>query len=162
MKEVRTAVMRPRLASLIKQSGGMYVAEALKQADGLIAQMREPLLATIDDHIADLETTLAGGVEAKALGKFYQTSTNIIALCIVEKTQAVAIAARSLCALVDEARGPSPALSDGIAVHVASIKLLHRADGEAAWQAPILAGLARVLEKQTGGLPALETAPTRR
>ena len=127
MKEVRTAVMRPRLASLIKQSGGMYVAEALKQADGLIAQMREPLLATIDDHIADLETTLAGGVEAKALGKFYQTSTNIIALCIVEKTQAVAIAARSLCALVDEARRLLASAWAGVAADIIKAEALQDA-----------------------------------
>ncbi|HWW25749.1 MAG TPA: hypothetical protein VNZ85_07650, partial [Caulobacter sp.] len=69
-------------------------------------------------------------------------------LCGAERNVAVQVAARSLCELLDEADGLTPSTLAGIKVHIASIKLLHRAPDDPALQGPILQGLASVLEKR--------------
>ncbi|PHY13623.1 hypothetical protein CSW58_04530 [Caulobacter sp. B11] len=151
MSEVKKFRMRPRLAQLVKQSGGMYVTDALKRADAALEVMREPLLTSIDDYLVKFDTLLEAPDAPDLIDTLYRCSADVISLSGAEQTDAVQTAARSLCDLVGEAGAVTPALLAGIKVHVASIKLLHRATLDPATQAPILAGLARVLEKQRGG-----------
>lgn len=148
MTEVRKILMRPRLGRLVRQGGGCYVVDALRRADAAIDEMREPLLLTIDQHISTLED-LAGALSCGAgqVSSIYQSASDIISLCVAEQNEAVEAAARSLCCLVDESRSMNTSLVEGVFVHVASIKLLHRAPCSDL-QAPILAGLRKVLEKQ--------------
>ena len=148
--QVRKIRMRPRLAQLMaEKSGGMYVAEALKRADATLETLREPSLTGIDELIVALDALLAAELETAArIEGLYQLAANIIGLCGAERNAAVQVAARSLCELLDEADSlPSSTLA-GIKVHVASIKLLHRAPDNPALQGPILQGLASVLEKR--------------
>ncbi|WP_426043807.1 hypothetical protein [Caulobacter sp. DWR3-1-2] len=121
MSEVKKSRMRPRLGQLMAQKGGIYVGEALKRADG----------------------------PARIEG-LYARAADIVSLCGAERNEAVEIAARSLCDLLDEAGALTPTVQAGVKVHVASIKLLHRADANSAMQDIILQGLASVLEKQRG------------
>lgn len=150
--QVRKIRMRPRLAQLMaEKSGGMYVAEALKRADATLETLREPSLTGIDELIVALEALLAAEVEAEPAARIeslYQLAANIVGLCGAERNAAVQVAARSLCELLDEADGLTPSTLAGIKVHVASIKLLHRAPDNPALQGPILQGLASVLEKR--------------
>lgn len=148
--QVRKIRMRPRLAQLMaEKSGGMYVAEALKRADATLETLREPSLTGIDELIVALDALLAAELEAAArIEGLYQLAANIVGLCGAERNAAVQVAARSLCELLDEADGLTPSTLAGIKVHIASIKLLHRAPESPALQDPILQGLASVLEKR--------------
>jgi hypothetical protein len=152
MSQVKKSRMRPRLAQLISQKdGGLYVAEALKRADAALETLREPSLTGIDDYIAALDALLASSAEDHArIEGLYARAADIVSLCGAERNEAVQVAARSLCELLDEADGLTPSALAGVKVHIGSIKLLHRADADPALQGPILQGLASVLEKQRG------------
>jgi hypothetical protein len=151
MSEVKKSRMKPRLGQLMTQKGGMYVAEALKRADATLETLREPSLTGIDAYIAALDALLASGLEdAPLIEALYARSGDIVSLSGAERNKAVQIAARSLCDLLDEADGLTPSALAGVKVHIASIKLLHRAPDNPALQDPILQGLAGVLEKRRG------------
>jgi len=151
MSEVKKSRMRPRLGQLMAQKGGMYVAEALKRADATLETLREPSLVGIDDYIAALETLMAAeGDDATRSERLYARASDIVSLCGAERNEAVQVAARSLCDLLDEAESLSPSVRAGVKVHIASIKLLHRADSDPSMHDVILQGLASVLEKQRG------------
>ena len=151
MSEVKKSRMRPRLGQLMAQKGGMYVAEALKRADATLETLREPSLVGIDDYIAALEILLASDAEsATRIERLYARAADIVSLCGAERNEAVQVAARSLCDLLDEAGALTPSVQAGVKVHIASIKLLHRADANSSMHDIILQGLASVLEKQRG------------
>jgi len=151
MSEVKKSRMKPRLGQLMTQKGGMYVAEALKRADATLETLREPSLTGIDAYIAALDALLASGLDdAARVAALYARSSDIVSLSGAERNAAVQVAARSLCDLLDEADGLSASTLAGVQVHVASIKLLHRAPDSPALHEPILQGLASVLEKQRG------------
>ncbi len=112
----------------MKQAGGMHVAEALKRADATMETLREPSLTGIDDYITALDALLASGQdEAAVIEGLYARAGDIVSLSGAERNEAVQIAARSLCDLLDEAEGLTPSIVAGIKVYIASIKLLHRA-----------------------------------
>lgn len=150
--QVRKIRMRPRLAQLMaEKSGGMYVAEALKRADATLETLREPSLTGIDELIVALDALLAAEVEDGArIEGLYQLAANIVGLCGAERNTAVQVAARSLCELLDESDSLTSSTLAGVKVHIASIKLLHRAPDNPALQGPILQGLASLLEKRRG------------
>lgn len=151
MSEVKKSRMKPRLGQLMAQKGGMYVAEALKRADATLETLREPSLTGIDDYITALDNLLIAEVDdGLRIEKLYARAGDIVSLSGAERNEAVEVAARSLCDLLDETDGMTPTLLAGIKVHVASIKLLHRADSDPATHRVILQGLAAVLEKQRG------------
>jgi hypothetical protein len=159
MSQVQKSRMRPRLAQLMAEKGGIYVAEALKRADAALEVLREPSLLGIDGHIAALDALLASGADAPALCEgLYSRAADIISLSGAERHEAVQVAARSLCELLDEVmdatEGLPPSALAGVKVHLASIKLLHRTPDDPAVHGPILRGLASLLDKQRGGVPA--------
>ncbi len=148
MTEVKKSRMKPRLGQLMTQKGGMYVVDALKRADATLEVLREPSLVGIDDYITALDTLLTSGLKDSAVIEgLYARAGDIISLSGAERSEAVQIAARSLCDLLDEVDELTPSVLAGIKVYVASIKLLHRAPDNPTLQQPILQGLASVLEK---------------
>lgn len=151
MSEVKKSRMKPRLGQLMAEKGGMYVAEALKRADATMEALREPSLNGIDEYITALDNLLIAAIDDDLrLEKLYARAGDIVSLSGAERSEAVQIAARSLCDLLDEASALTPSVLAGIKVHIASIKLLHRAPENPTLQEPILQGLASVLEKQRG------------
>jgi hypothetical protein len=151
MSEVKKSRMKPRLGQLMSQKGGMYVAEALKRADATLETLREPSLSGIDDYITALDNLLIAEIDnALRIEKLYARAGDIVSLSGAERNDAVQLAARSLCDLLDEASELTPTVLAGVKVHVASIKLLHRADSDPATHGVILQGLASLLEKQRG------------
>lgn len=149
MTQVKKSRMKPRLGQLMTQKGGMYVAEALKRADATMETLREPSLSGIDAYITTLDALLTSGLDETTLMEaLYARAGDIVSLSGAERNEAVQIAARSLCDLLDEAAGLTPSVLAGIKVYIASIKLLHRAPDNPTLQEPILKGLASVLEKQ--------------
>ncbi|WP_165190546.1 hypothetical protein [Caulobacter soli] len=148
MSEVKKSRMKPRLGQLMAEKGGMYVAEALKRADATLEVLREPSLSGIDDYITALDNLLIAEIdEAVRIEKLYARAGDIVSLSGAERSESVQIAARSLCELLDEAENLASVLA-GVQVHIASIKLLHRAPDNPTLHEPILQGLASVLEKR--------------
>jgi hypothetical protein len=150
MSEVKKIRMKPRLGQLMAEKGGMYVAEALKRADAALEVLREPSLSGIDDYISALDALLlvSDFEDAIRIRGFYDRAADIVSLSGAERNEAVQVAARSLCDLLDDAEVLTPALLAGVKVHVSSIKLLHRAISDPAVQGPVLQGLAALVEKQ--------------
>ncbi|MBO9709686.1 MAG: hypothetical protein J7521_15895 [Caulobacter sp.] len=148
MSQVKKSRMRPRLGLLMAEKGGIYVAEALKRAEATLETLREPSLNGIDGYIAAMDALLADEASPSLIEDLYARAADILSLSGAERNQAVEVAARSLCALLDEAPGLTPAVLAGARVHVASIKLLHRAGDDPSMQGPILEGLAALVAKQ--------------
>ena len=146
MSEVKRSRMRPRLAQLIGQPGGIYACEALARAEAALETMREPLLGSIDEALAQLER-LAEPFSAEAIPALYRLSSDIIGISLAERSDGVERAARSLCELLDEASPGDPTIRAGVAVHIASLKLLHRRSAAELDQTSILEGLGRILTK---------------
>jgi hypothetical protein len=160
MSHVKKSRMKPRLGQLMTQKGGMYVAEALKRADATMETLREPSLVGIDDYIAALDTLLTSGLdEAALMERLYARAGDIVSLSGAERNEAVQIAAWSLCNLLDEAESLTASVLAGVKVHIATIKLLHRAPDNPTLQTPILQGLASVLEKHRGETRSQTAAP---
>ena len=151
MSPVKKSRMKPRLGQLMTQAGGMYVVEALKRADAMMETLREPSLVGIDDYIDSLDQLLTSGLkDATLVDRLYARAGDIVSLSGAERNQAVQVAAWSLCNLLDETDGLTPSALAAVKVHIATIKLLHRAPDNPALQTPILQGLASVLEKHRG------------
>lgn len=146
MSEVKRTRMKPRLAELISQPGGIYAQEALARAEEALETLREPLLDSIDEALAELER-LSNPFNVEAIPTLYRLSGDIINFSLAERIGGVERAARSLCELLDEALPNDPTTKAGIAVHIASLRLLHRRLDSEIDQASILNGLGRILAK---------------
>ncbi|MFZ0269576.1 hypothetical protein [Caulobacter sp.] len=152
--------MRPRLGQLMTQAGGMYVVDALKRADAVMETLREPSLLGIDDYIDSLDKLLTSGLDdATVIERLYARASDIVSLSGSERNEAIQIAARSLCDLLDETVGLTPSALAAVKVHISTIKLLHRAPDNPELQTPILEGLASVLEKHRGESASHNAAP---
>ena len=146
MSVVKKYHVKPRLATLIKQSGGMYVGEALKRGQAVIEEHLEDCLSEIDLAMAAMEA-----LAAKAdydIEEMYTASTRVIAACAVLSDESLAQAARSLCDLIDRASETGKINPMSVQVHLASMKLLHRSEAGPDERAQIIKGLALVVEKQ--------------
>ncbi|ALL12754.1 hypothetical protein AQ619_04940 [Caulobacter henricii] len=138
--------MKPRLAELISQPGGIYAQEALARAEAALETLREPLLGSIDEALAELEQ-LSNPFDVDNIPTLYRLSGDIINFSLAERIGGVERAARSLCELLDEALPNDPTTKAGISVHIASLRLLHRRLDSEIDQASILNGLGRILAK---------------
>jgi hypothetical protein len=151
MSEVKKSRMKPRLGQLMAEKGGMYVAEALKRADATLEILREPSLTGIDGYIAALDGLVESDLDdATRISALYRRAGDVVSLSGAERNTSVELAARSLCDLLDDAEILTPSLLAGVKVHLASIKLLHRATADPSVHEPVLAGLAALVEKQRG------------
>ncbi|MFC4444037.1 hypothetical protein [Caulobacter henricii] len=146
MSEVKRTRMKPRLAELISQPGGIYAQEALARAEAALETLREPLLGSIDEALAELEQ-LSNPFDVDNIPTLYRLSGDIINFSLAERIGGVERAARSLCELLDEALPNDPTTKAGISVHIASLRLLHRRLDSEIDQASILNGLGRILAK---------------
>ncbi len=161
MSEVKKSRMKPRLGQLMAEKGGMYVVEALKRADAALEVLREPSLTGIDGYIAALDGLVDSDLDdATRISALYRRAGDIISLSGAERNEAVETAARSLCDLLDDAEVLTPSLLAGVKVHIASIKLLHRAVADPTVQGPILEGLAALVEKQQRAAASEPKPPT--
>ena len=142
MTTVRKFRAKTRLASMIKEPGGIHVSEALKRGETAIALQSETSLNLIDVSLARIEALLAdpkGDPE-----EMYRCSTDIVGLCAVLPDPALSEVARSLCELLDETGRLKP---QAVQVHIASMKLLHRTGLDAQASQEILESLTRMVAK---------------
>lgn len=147
MSFVRKFHVKSRLASLIRQPGGMHVSEALKRGEAALGEHRESCLAHIDAAFARIEGLIATpGYDPEAV---YEASADIVALCAVFTDDSLASVSRSLCELIDRASDGGTLDDRSVQVHLASMRLLHRTGAGPEQRAAIVEGLAKVVDRQS-------------
>lgn len=145
MSTVRKFRVKTRLASMIREPGGIHVSEALKRGEEVIAAQTEVCLDQIDVCIAKIEALFADANHDPE--EMYRLSTDIITLCAVLPYPALAEVARSLCELIDQASETGRRKPQAVQVHIASMKLLHRTGLDAAASQEILDSLTKMVAK---------------
>jgi hypothetical protein len=147
MSVVRKFHVKARLATLIRQPGGMHVGEALKRGEAALAAQREGCLVHIDAALERIEGLIATpGYDPEVV---YEASADIVALCAVFTDDSLASVSRSLCELIDRASEGGTLDDRSVQVHLASMRLLHRTDAGPEARAAIVDGLAKLLDRQS-------------
>lgn len=147
MSTVRKFRVQTRLASMIREPGGIHISEALKRGDEVIAAQTDKFLDQIDACLASIETLFADpGHDPEEM---YRLSTDIVSLCAVLPDPSLADVARSLCELIDQAgeTGRGRPKADAVQVHIASMKLLHRTGLDPAASREIVMSLGKMVAK---------------
>ena len=145
MSVVRKFMVTPRLASLIKAPGGLYVAEALKRGAAAVEETRDTCISEIDAALDAMDALAATpNFDAEAM---YNQSARLICFCGAFADDSLVTAARSLCELVDRASEAGRRDDRGVKVHLASLRLLHGAEADAETRKTVLAGLAQVVDR---------------
>ena len=145
MSTVRKFRVKTRLASMIREPGGIHVSEALKRGEEVIASQTDVCLEQIDLCIARIEAMFKEPDHDPE--EMYRLSTDIVTLCAVLPDPALAEVARSLCELIDQASESGRRKPQAVQVHIASMKLLHRTGLDAAASQEILESLNRMVAK---------------
>lgn len=145
MSAVRKSNYQPRMIKLLREPGGMRVREALERAEAALVELHEACLESIDTAMDQTELQLPrwpGSAE-----EIYDQSTRIIDACNQPSERALALAARSLCDIVDQLDAKDPRTLEAVKVHVQAFRVLHRSDAPAEAQDMILDGLEAVCAK---------------
>ena len=149
MSVVKWIMRPPRLASLVRQSGGVTVGRALEAVPLHVEPLREQCLAAVDDHIAALEALVAEGEpedRAAALKAVYGRAAGVLDAAGPFDLEDVCKAAWSLCELVDRYGRAGRADWRAVEVHVQALHLLrHMPAGAVAERRQLLAGLGEQL-----------------
>ena len=147
MSTVRKFRVKTRLASMIKEPGGIHVSEALKRGEEVIVAQTEVCLDQIDACLASIESLFAD--PAHDPEEMYRLSTDIVSYCAVLPDSSLSEVARSLCELIDQAveAGRGRPKAEAVRVHIASMKLLHRTGLDAGASQEILESLTRMVAK---------------
>lgn len=145
MSTVRKFRVKPRLASMMKEPGGIHISEALKRGEEAVAGYTEVSLDQIDACIARIEAMAADPRADTEV--MYRLSTDIVSLCAVLPDPALSEVARSLCELIDHAGETGRLKPQAVQVHIASMKLLHRTGLDPAASQEILESLVKMVAK---------------
>lgn len=145
MSTVRKFRVKTRLASMIREPGGIHVSEALKRGEEVIASQMDICLDQIDTCIARIETMFSDPQHDPE--EMYRLSTDIVTLCAVLPGPALADVARSLCELIDQASETGRRNPQAVQVHIASMKLLHRTGLDPQASQEILDSLNKMVAK---------------
>lgn len=145
MSTVRKFRVKTRLASMIKEPGGIHVSEALKRGEEAIASHSEASLNMIDDCLARIEALFTDPKSDPE--EMYRLSTDIVTLCAVLPDPALSEVARSLCELLDHSIEAGRLNHQAVQVHIASMKLLHRTGLGPEASQEILESLTRMVAK---------------
>lgn len=145
MSVVRKFMVTPRLASLIKAPGGLYVAEALKRGAAAVEASRDTCLSEVDAALDEMDALAkTPGFDPEAM---YNQSARLICFCGAFAEDSLATAARSLCELLDRAGEAGRRDDRGVKVHLSSLRLLHRSEADEETRKAILAGLSQVVDR---------------
>lgn len=140
-----------RLAKLLREPGGVPVAEAIRRAaDNLKTlgpECRAEVAAVLDQIEASFARFPAERDEA-ALSDLYAITGRSIGTASVADLQGFDVALLSLCNLLDHLRTHGRWDRDAIGVHVQALRLLLNVEGPAEGLAePILSGLSKVTRR---------------
>jgi hypothetical protein len=131
-------------------SEGLTSKAALAQADLNLEAHRQTALKTLDAAIAATQTMAAHAVSPSqaAQQELYRAAYEIVGLAGLYDLAALAVAARSLCDLIDHCRQRQVWDAPGVAVHLAALRWLRQPElGAGGAERDILAGLERIVQR---------------
>jgi len=140
---------RPKLAltEMMKKAGDISASEALRRAGQALHAMEEECLGGVDAALDALDAQVKTG--ALDVEEMYRLSSDIVGLCGgLSTAEGLDVAARSLCDYLDRVGEGETLDVRVVAVHNASMRLLHRSTAESAARKEILDGLAKVVARQ--------------
>ncbi|MFN3522456.1 MAG: hypothetical protein ACK4YQ_09420 [Phenylobacterium sp.] len=138
---------RPKLAltEMMKTVGDISAREALRRAGTALQAMEEDCLNGVDAALESLEAQLKAAQPDTE--RMYGLASDVVGLCGGLSAHGLDMAAKSLCDYLDRV-GEGEALDQRIAaVHVASMRLLHRSAAPREAREEILDGLAKVVAR---------------
>lgn len=143
MSVVRYHKPEPRLATLMRQPGGLPVAEALDRADANLGELKADFLVEIDARLTRIEAEAAASeADAAARERLYAEASSLVGAPSVAGLAGLDAALQSLCELVDGLRVGGEWKSEPVAVHIQALRLLRVVDQAEA--AAVLDGLRKV------------------
>lgn len=145
MSVVRRFKPKLALTEMMKKTGDISAREALTRADTALHEMEEVCLGEVDIAMEELESQLKTG--APDTERMYKLSSDVVGLCGGLSAIGLDEAARSLCDYLDRVGEGEPLDHRVAAVHVASMRLLHRSDAPREARQEILDGLAKVVAR---------------
>jgi hypothetical protein len=145
-----------RLASMIKERGGVLAKDAIIAAEAGVESLREASLAALDETIAEIDQRFGKGAANRADESFedlYLLSSKIIDVGQFVADVGIDKAAMSLCALADSLAEARTWRWDAVDVHLNALRLL-RTVGQAlpaAQRESMLEGLYQVSHHRPDG-----------
>lgn len=145
MSVVRRFKPKLALTEMMKKTGDISAREALRRAGEALHDLEEGCLGGVDLALEELESQLKAA--QPDIERMYTLSSDIVGLCGGLSAEGLDVAARSLCDYLDRVGEGEPFDGRIGAVHVASLRLLHRSDAPSKARAEILDGLAKVVAR---------------
>jgi hypothetical protein len=138
-----------RLASMIKERGGILAQDAIIAAEAGVESLREASLAALDETLAEIERRFgkaAEGRDSEPFDALYLLGSRIIDVGQFVSDSGVDKAAVSLCTLADSLAEAGVWRWDAVDVHLNAFKLLRAMGAQlpAAQREAMLEGLYQV------------------
>lgn len=115
-----------RLATMIKQSGGIMAKDAIAAAEAGVESLRESSIAALDEALAEIDRRFSPGKprEEESFETLYTLTLRIIDVSSFVADAGVDQAALSLAALTDSCAEAGVWRWDAVDVHLNALKLL--------------------------------------
>lgn len=124
MSSINYTRMDPPLHKLMYRPGGIKMSEAVRRADENLAALHDESLLEIDRALVEmvqLAPAWPGSSEA-----LYDLGVRVIDACAAPEEAILALAARSLCEIIDAMPSHDRRAADAVAVHVKSLLLMRQ------------------------------------
>lgn len=139
-----------RLAKLLREAGGVPVADAIERAAANLQDVSAECRAEVAVVLGEVEAcfaTFPADRDEKALSELYAITSRSIGTASVAGLEGFDAALLSLCNLLDHLRTHGRWDRDAIAVHVQALRLLINLPGPRAETDAILSGLTKVTQR---------------
>lgn len=141
-----------RLASMIKDRGGLMAKDALAAAEANVEALRESSLAALDAALEAIEARFGPAAPDRASEEFetlYTMTLKVVDVSGFAADAGVDEAAVSLCALVDACAEAGAWRWDAVDVHLSALRLLRNVGASlpAAHRRGMLDGLHKVVQR---------------
>lgn len=116
-----------RLASMIKDKGGILAKDAVAAAEAGVESLREASMAALDESLAEIERRFGKAAENRAnesCEALYLLASKVIDVSIFVADAGIDKAAMSLCGLADSCAEAGAWRWDAVDVHLNALKLL--------------------------------------
>lgn len=156
MSTVRFMFPKVRLAELIRQPGGLTVADALERAQENLEEIRPTCLAEMLALLELAEQTferLGEAFDEAGISEVYGVAVRGIGAGVVCGVPATDEALTSLCDLLDHLKTSRRFDREAVAVHVRAWRLLMNEGLPPAGQTAVLDGLRKVSARYATGEP---------
>lgn len=116
-----------RLASMIKERGGLLAQDAIAAAEAGVETLRESSMAALDAALAEIEGRFGKDAPDRASQSFdhlYLLASGVIDVSVFVADAGIDKAAMSLCGLADSCAEAGAWRWDAVDVHINALKLL--------------------------------------